>query len=311
VTAGEVQAVQSVLAALRQTGQRLAGRTDPRLLDAGERPLRRWVERAQAVDFVAEQLDADGLAQVGRPDVHDAAAAAEHARRLHYGFRLVAQADPVCQHLVQVEGLALLDLAQRQPHLAHRQGHLHQRAGGTDNDRCDGRLAAGETTASGQLADGQQADKGFQAALAGLRRPGDALIWERVGVGKIVDRHFVGQPGAQLVDPLPGAIRPRGDDQQGLIEDARERRDQVRARRMIHFQGFARRATRGQLRRQIAQRGQVVGQVEQAVEFHPVPLNWFMAASMPWLSHSSMASAARGRTNSISFSCSTANGRST
>ena len=288
--------------------QRLAGRADQGLLDALHRSLRRRVERAQAVDLVAEKLDAHRPADVGRPDVHDAAPPAELPRRLDHRRALVAESDPTQQHSVQVEGLALAHRPEGQAHLAHGQSHLHQAA-----RRCHGYRS--EWRCRGRPRPRQQADEGFKPALAGFRGPRDSFVGQRVGVGEIVDGHFVGQPDAQLVDPLAGAHRSGSNDHQRPVEDARERGHDVGPGRAIHIQRGLGRLLRRQRFSQLINRRQPLPQVKQSVKFHyrtvGSALNEFIAASMPRLSHASIASIARTRASDISFSCSFENGIST
>jgi hypothetical protein len=120
VTGREVELVQALGHALAQPGQRFGSRPNPGLLQPVKGALGGRVKGAQAVNLIAEQLDTDRLAQVGRPDVDDASTAAELTRQLDHGRALIAQANPIGQHLVEIEDLALADRAQCGPHLAHR-----------------------------------------------------------------------------------------------------------------------------------------------------------------------------------------------
>ncbi len=129
---GEVECRQPFARALAQLRQRLAGRADRGFLDAVHGALGRRVEGAQAVDLVAEELDADRPPQVGRPDVDDAAPAAELARRFDDCRRLVPQAYPAQKDPVEVESHALANRPHGKAHLAHGQRHLHEPTGGSD-----------------------------------------------------------------------------------------------------------------------------------------------------------------------------------
>src|SRR5207237_9730577 len=66
----------------------LAHREEEHGLDPIERPLRARVERAQALDRVADEFEPDGTLVPGREDVDDAAAQREVAR-------ILDQRDPV------------------------------------------------------------------------------------------------------------------------------------------------------------------------------------------------------------------------
>ena len=68
----------------------IGGRVDGRRLERVERSLREGREGADALDLVAEELDAEGLAAGGRVDVDDAAAKRELAALLGLVDALVA-----------------------------------------------------------------------------------------------------------------------------------------------------------------------------------------------------------------------------
>ena len=192
---GQIQPCEAIDNAFADTRQGFAGGTDHGFGDSLEGALRRRIEGAQAVDLVAEQLDAHRTPDVRGPDVNDTAAPAELARRLNDRCILVPQPDPARQHAVKVEGLTLTHDAQRQPHLSNRQGHLHQAAGRSNGHRCEW----GGGSGSGPR---EQSDQRFKAALPRLGSPGDAFVGQRIGIHEVVDRHFVREPDAQFVDPL-------------------------------------------------------------------------------------------------------------
>ena len=131
---GQVERAQLLGHALADLGQRLAGRPDPGLHDPRDRALGGRVEGAEAVYLIPEELDAQRLAQVGRPDVHDTAPPAKLSRRIHDRRRLVAEAHPRGQHPIQIERLPRPQGPQRRTHLPQGQGHLHERAGRRDDD---------------------------------------------------------------------------------------------------------------------------------------------------------------------------------
>ena len=114
---GQVERAQLLGHTLADLGQRLAGRPDPGLHDPRDRALGGRVKGAEAVYLIPEELDAQRLAQVGRPDVHDAAPPAELARRIHDRRRLVAEAHPRGQHPIQIERLPRPQGPQRRTHL--------------------------------------------------------------------------------------------------------------------------------------------------------------------------------------------------
>ena len=71
---GDAEVGQQVGGELARFGGDFAGRSEGQFAEVVERALGCGVEAAQAVDFVAEQFDADGGVGAGGPEVDDAAA---------------------------------------------------------------------------------------------------------------------------------------------------------------------------------------------------------------------------------------------
>ncbi len=96
------------------------GQVDP--VELAERALRVGVEGADRLDLVAEELDADGVARVGREDVEDPAAEAELPRDLDHLDPVHPLADQPARQVLHLDRVAHPD----------RPGRLRQRLGGRD-----------------------------------------------------------------------------------------------------------------------------------------------------------------------------------
>ena len=99
-----------------------------------DRPLVGRVERAQRIDLVAEELDADRQRHRGREDIHDPATAGELAAAGDLGDRRVPEIEQVVQQGVLVEPGARGDLARRCGQVVRRDRVLEERLDAGDHD---------------------------------------------------------------------------------------------------------------------------------------------------------------------------------
>ncbi len=186
-----------------ELAQGLAAGADLHAVDAAQGALGGGVEDAQAFDLVAEEVDAHGLGQVGRPNIDDAAAAGECARLFHHVGGVVAGLHPGLRHLLEAQIVAHGERAQGQAQLTRGQRLLHQGAGAGDDNRGDAAAAL------------QRGERG-QALLARGAAPADALVGQGVGFGKgedgrpaLFDRR---QPLRQLRGDLLHDFAARGEE---------------------------------------------------------------------------------------------------
>jgi hypothetical protein len=109
------------------------------VLDAIERALRRGVEEPDALDVVAEELEADGARVADGEDVEDAAAHGEVARVLHERHAMVAPAGETLRERFGGDRLAGDDVHDRLREHGARQAPLAPRLDRRNDDRI-GRL---------------------------------------------------------------------------------------------------------------------------------------------------------------------------
>jgi hypothetical protein len=195
--------------------QHLVGRPDGCRVELLGRALRGGVEAADGVDLVAPQLDAQRLA-AGREHVEDAAAAAEQARRVDQGRRLVPERQPLGRELGRRQHLAAFEHAvvvAEGPRLEHQ---VHGRAHGRDHQRRAGGLAQTRQALEGPEPLGE---------LVGI--VGQAVIRQRVGLGE--QQHGVGipRPGAQLVGVAARLGRSADHQQHRPAQGSLQRRQRV------------------------------------------------------------------------------------
>ena len=167
-----------------------------------------WVEDPQRINFVTEEIDADWVGQVRRPDVDDAAAAGEGPGLLHDVHRLVRAMRPVLRQLIQLKITSGAQGPQGHTEGFDRKSFLHQRTGGGDDDR----------RALVFLLQGCQSG---EAELTRAARPGDALVGQRVRLG--IQRYrgrAIGRRQEQF-QPLHPAL--------GLLHSAGQYQDRARA----------------------------------------------------------------------------------
>ena len=117
-----------VLSAVGEIGPALARREDDRALELAQRALRERRERPDALDDVAEELDADRLAPRRPEDVENAAANGDLATLLHALDALVAGEDERLRELLEPARLADGDLDRHRPLALGRQA-LGRRGG--------------------------------------------------------------------------------------------------------------------------------------------------------------------------------------
>jgi len=202
--------------------QRLAGRPDLHVVDAAQGALGGRVKEAQALHFVAKEVDAHRLGQVWGPEIDNTPASGKEAGFLHHIRRRVPGLYPLQGGLIKAQLLPHLEGAQGQTKLARRQRLLHERT------------CAGDDQRRGLCARLQGCECG-QAALARGAAPADALKGERVRVGKVEDGGAAlvhrGEPVSQLLGILLRHLVARRHQQQGAWVRLLERRHDQRARR--------------------------------------------------------------------------------
>ena len=190
-------------ALLRRSTSSRAGPMRTRLALPG-RSLRRRIERADALDVVAEQLDAQRQIFGRRPDVDDAAAPRRFARRRH--LRLDAIAAGI-QRPQQIVAAACARRARRQSwrpaQLVRRERALRNRRSARDDDRrCDAAPRAA-----------RRARRARPLHIVGIRR--EALVWQRVALREEqhAARAIAAEPRCQLVRQRVRVLRPWHDDE--------------------------------------------------------------------------------------------------
>ena len=124
-------------ARLGQVEAALRGRPDRRAFDRVQRALREGRERADALDLVAEELDAQRLAAGGRVDVDDPSPERELAALLHPVDALVACEGEVLGERVDPRLLADLE-AERLGTCSGRRHALSERGRGRDHEAASG-----------------------------------------------------------------------------------------------------------------------------------------------------------------------------
>jgi len=149
----------------------LAAGADLGGVDAVEGALGGRVKHTQAFDLVTEEVNAHGVGQVRRPDVHDAAATGERARLLYHIHGVVAGLHPGLGHLVKAHEVAHGDWAKGHAQLAGGQCLLGEGAGAGDDD---GRSLGAAL---------ERGERG-EALLARGAAPADALKGKRIGFGE-------------------------------------------------------------------------------------------------------------------------------
>ena len=240
--------------------QQLAAGADLDALDGVNCALRGGVKEAQALHLVAEEVDAHRLAQVGRPDVDDAAAAGKGPRLFDDLDRVIAGLHPTGDQLFQAHRRAAFDRAQCQAQLAGGQRLLHQGTRAGDHNR-RGRGAS--------LQDGQRAEPPLARGAA----PRDALVGHGVGVGKVIDGCAAlfkrRQPSEQLLAHLLRHFAARRDEQDGGGPVSGQGGHQTGARRRQHSLRPCFLCTL-QLGQPFGKGGHTGQQIDQPLEFHAV-----------------------------------------
>ena len=87
-------------------GQRLARGSNQRDGNLVQRALRLWVEGADGLDLVAEELDARGPLHRWGEDINDATAMRDVARLLDLGLEVVAQRHQPLQYATRIAAVA-------------------------------------------------------------------------------------------------------------------------------------------------------------------------------------------------------------
>ncbi|MGB5048303.1 MAG: hypothetical protein WBO46_05175 [Caldilineaceae bacterium] len=155
------------------------------------------VKDAQAFHFIAKEVDAHGIGQIGRPDIHQSTAAGKGPRLFHHICRFIAGLHPAGQRLFQADDATHGKGTQGEAQVPGGQGHLQQ---GTN--RChDNRRGTGFALQRGQRG---------QPGLAGAVGPGDALegqtVWLRIKQHRRAALVRGGQEVADAFHPLLGLL---------------------------------------------------------------------------------------------------------
>ena len=205
---GDAQVGQQVGGELARLGGDFAGRSERQLAEVVLRALRRGVEAAQAVDLVAEQLEADGGVGAGRPEVDDSAA-----------HGVVGGLDDERAALVAA-GFEGGDYALAGGALADGDKHGLER---------DGQRGLGDGVGVGDQ-DRRVASEGVERGEAGFAHIG---VWRLPLVGHGLARRqgqnalnvALRQPDGQRFEQIGGVARAGGEDDERAVVAVGERGD--------------------------------------------------------------------------------------
>ncbi len=183
-------------------------------LDLAGRPLVGRVERAQRIDLVAEELDADRQVHRWREDVHDAAAPGELAATGDLGHGRVAEIEQVVEQRVLVEACPHPELARLCREVVRGDRVLEQRLDARDEDARPTAAPRRECRDPGGRLVGDEL-----AALVGEGRP--RLQRD--------DGRRIAQPRAQFLGHPVADLRVPGDPDERLVQGDRRGEEGLRA----------------------------------------------------------------------------------